>query len=255
MKESGMRATKALSSLAAFAIIASGIAPEAGAAQFQRPAADRVCFYQDINYQGWEQCYREGDEVANLNGRRNSISSIRIFGRARVRVYEDSNFRGNVDEFTSSVPDLGLRIATGSRTWSDRIDSFQIVEDSRYGTFGNARGRGFGRGRADQDSRDGICVYEHADYQGRSECWTGGDISDLSRRWSDIISSVRVYGNATVTLYRDIGFRGERVVIDSDITDLSRLRMQGYGTWNDQASSLQLAADRNNRGRVRGRRQ
>ena len=52
---------------------------------------DQVCVYKDINYQGAEQCYSAGDEIANLGAQSNSISSIRVYGRATVTVYENTN--------------------------------------------------------------------------------------------------------------------------------------------------------------------
>lgn len=213
--------------------------------------ADRVCFYQDINYQGWEQCYGPGDEVANLNGRRNAISSIRMYGRARVTVYEDTNFRGNSDEFASSAPDLGLRLTSGNKSWSDRIESLRISDE--YINRNSNSGRG---DRDEQEIRNGICVYEHTNYQGRSECWsTGEEISDLERLddWGDMISSIRVFGRASAVFYRDIGYRGEELVVDSNMPDLGRFRLPNYGTWNDQISSMEVQTDRNSRGRGLGR--
>src|SRR5262245_50732042 len=78
---------------------------------------DQVCVYQDIQYQGWEQCYIPGDEIANLGSRDNAISSIRVFGRARVTLYENTNFRGRSVEFWSDVYDLGQRSLSGSKSW------------------------------------------------------------------------------------------------------------------------------------------
>jgi len=115
-------------------------------AQIGRDNRDRVCFYQDIQFRGWEQCYQAGDEVTDLRGQKNAISSIRIYGRARVTVYDETEFRGNSTEFTSDVPDLGLRNMSGSRSWSDRIESFRIAN------FGGAF-PGNGRGRNDDDWR------------------------------------------------------------------------------------------------------
>ena len=102
--------------------------------------------------------------------------------------------------------------------------------------------------------RDGICVYERADYQGRSECWNADDeVRDLARvgNWSDKISSIRVFGRTVAVFYRDIDLRGERLRVDHDIPDLAQVSMRGFGTWNDQISSLEVEAVR---GRGRGRR-
>ena len=71
-----------------------GAAPQFGGARERTQGRDRVCVYQDIRYQGWEQCYSVGDEVATLGKRNNNISSVRVFGRARVAVFEDQNFNG-----------------------------------------------------------------------------------------------------------------------------------------------------------------
>ena len=50
-----------------------------------RTRADQVCVYKDINYFGAEQCYRTGEEIGNLEAQKNSISSIRVYGRAVSR--------------------------------------------------------------------------------------------------------------------------------------------------------------------------
>src|SRR5688572_31177014 len=71
--------------------------------------SDRVCLYRDIEYQGPSWCYRPGDELGDLRNRSNEISSIRIFGRARVIVYDQEQFMGVSDEFDMDVPDLRLR--------------------------------------------------------------------------------------------------------------------------------------------------
>ena len=149
---------------------------------------DRVCFYRDVEYQGPSWCYRPGDELADLRNRGNEISSIRIFGRARVIVWDGEEFMGVTDEFDMDVPDLRLRAIEGRRNWNDRIDSFRV-------TAFNRRGRGFGFGRdEDRDNRparDRICVYEDINYGGRSQCWNAEEEErNLSGTgWNDRISS------------------------------------------------------------------
>src|SRR5262245_57251250 len=225
------------------------------AAQAGRDNRDRVCFYQDIHYRGWEQCYQAGDEVTDMRGQRNAVSSIRIYGRARLTVYDETELRGNSTEFNSDVPDLGLRNMSGSRSWSDRIESFRIA-----GNFGSVPVAGRGRNNDDwrddrrDDRRDGICVYENANFRGRSECFgVGEDIRDFARvrGWNDHISSIRVTGDARALVYSDGGFRGQRLVVDRDISDLAVIRLQNGLSWNDQISSLEVQYDR---GRGRGRR-
>jgi hypothetical protein len=195
---------------------------------------DRVCFYRDVQFQGPSWCYQPGDELADLRDRRNEISSIRIVGRARVVVFDEREFLGTTDEFDMDVPDLTLRAMEGRRTWNDRIESFTIA------LVGRGRGRGVGRGggeRDDRTSRDRICVYEGANYQGRSQCWDAGEEeTNLNRTngWNDQISSIRVFGRTSIDLYRDAGFRGQRLRINGDVPDL------GSMNWGDQVSSFQV---------------
>jgi hypothetical protein len=198
-----------------------------------RDDSDRVCFYRDVEYQGPSWCYRPGDELADLRNRGNEISSIRIFGRARVLVYDDEQFLGTSDEFDMDVPDLRLRAMEARRNWNDRIGSFQVVAFNR-------RGRGFGRDRDDRDdnrpARDRICVYEDVNYGGRSQCWNADEEErNLSGTgWNDRISSIRVFGRARIEIYRDADYRGQRLRLDRDQPDL------GGVNWSDQISSFQI---------------
>lgn len=235
-------------------------APQFGNVRDRVQNRDRVCFYQDIRYQGWEQCYNAGDEVATLERRNNAVSSIRIYGRARVTVYEDTQFRGRSAEFTSDVADLGLRNLSGSRSWSDHISSFRISSDAYGGNNGNNGGYG-NNGRDDRDRNNqvsnGICVYDRPDYQGRERCFdAGADVRDLGSvgNWSDRISSIRVFGRSAAILYRDINYNGDSVMIDRDIPDLRQISGGGFRNWDHQVSSLTVERDRNNfpRGRARG---
>jgi hypothetical protein len=245
--------------------LSANAAPQFGARDRGQNQRDRVCVYQDINYQGWEQCYNEGDEVTSLDRRNNAISSIRIYGRAHVTVYEDTQFRGHSAEFDSSVPDLGRRSMQGSKSWSDHIQSIRI--GGSYAGGGRdypaypSGGRDVypnGPDRRNNNARnsDGICVYDRRNFEGREECFdAGAEVSDLARagNWSDRIQSIRVFGRTQAVLYRDIGFRGASVRIDRDMPDLSQLTANGFGTWSRQISSLFVQDDRPGRGRGRAR--
>jgi hypothetical protein len=228
-------------------------APQFGIGRDRAQNQGRVCFYQDIQYQGWEQCYNGGDEVGTLQRRNNAVSSIRITGRIRVTVYDETEFRGRAAEFTTSIADLGLRNLSGSRSWSDHIQSFRISADP------NSRDVRDQNSTNNSQGNDGVCVYERKDYEGREQCWNSGvDLSDLARagNWSDRISSVRIFGRSTVVLYRDIQFRGDRITIDRDTPDLSQVSGNGFSNWDRQVSSLVVQNSRGDfpgRGRARGR--
>jgi hypothetical protein len=201
------------------------------------PEGDRVCFYRDIQFEGPSWCYRPGDELADLRDRGDEFSSVRIFGRARVLVYDLDEFMGASDEFDMDVADLRLRNMEGRRNWNDRIDSFQVVGAGRRrgGSFGGI----FNDNRNDRDNRpprDRICVYEDVNYGGRSQCWnTTEDERNLSGiGWNDRISSIRVFGRARLEVYRDSEYRGGRLRLDRDAPDLAGMN------WSDQISSFRF---------------
>jgi hypothetical protein len=87
-----------------------------------RPSADRICVYEDSNYGGRSQCWNANESQGNLSGTgmNDRISSIRVFGRARLEVYRDANYRGERLRIDRDAPDLG------PMNWGDQISSFQI---------------------------------------------------------------------------------------------------------------------------------
>jgi hypothetical protein len=92
--------------------------------------------------------------------------------------------------------------------------------------------------------QSGVCFYENINFGGRYFCSpVGSTTSSVPSGMNDRISSVRVFGNAAVTLFRDPNFRGDSRVITYDIADL-----RGMG-FNDRLSSYQVEAGR---GFVRG---
>jgi hypothetical protein len=87
--------------------------------------------------------------------------------------------------------------------------------------------------------RAGVCFYEDINFGGRYFCSAAGAAtSDVPSGTNDEISSVRLFGNATLTVFRDPGLRGQSKVIDSDISDLRRM---GF---NDRISSYRVDTGR-----------
>lgn len=101
----------------------------------------------------------------------------------------------------------------------------------------------------------GACFYEDVNFRGNYFCVREGDrLDSLPGRMADEISSVRVLGNAEVTVFRDSGMRGRSARF---INDVRNLKSEG---WNDQISSLDVTSGRDysgyggwGRGRARGR--
>jgi hypothetical protein len=116
-----------------FALLVSVHAAAAqGSGSFPREGA---CFYQDTDYRGRYFCVGAGEQIDTLpSGANDRVSSIRVLGRADVRVYRDTRFRGESRRLDSSVPDLD------DERFDDAISSLRVEE------------RSFGRSRAERYS-------------------------------------------------------------------------------------------------------
>src|SRR5947207_8960852 len=85
--------------------------------------------------------------------------------------------------------------------------------------------------------RSGVCFYEDVNFGGRYFCSSPGSTTPaMPSGMNDRISSVRVFGNSSVTVYRDNDFRGPSKIIGSDVADMRRL---GF---NDRLSSYRVDA-------------
>lgn len=87
-----------------------------------------ACFYRDRDFRGDYFCMRAGEEYSSLPSMRDDISSVRVFGGARVQVFEDSDFRGSTARFGNDLSDLRSRQVRDDRehTWNNRISSIQV---------------------------------------------------------------------------------------------------------------------------------
>jgi hypothetical protein len=133
------------------AVLVTGLADRAEAQRFGRgptPGAG-ACFYEDPDFQGDYFCIRSGDGIDALPRDMNDrISSIRTFGRAEVRVFQDSRFEGRSARF-DDVRNLRRE------GWNDRISSIRV--DSVGGGLGFGRRDDRDRGRDDRDrGRDNV---------------------------------------------------------------------------------------------------
>jgi hypothetical protein len=103
---------------------------------------DGACFYRDSNFRGSYFCIDGDDERPTLpRGVTDEISSVRVFGRAEVRVYKDSRFGGEATSFRSDVRDLT------AEDWNDTISSLEVRRSGGGGNRPPGAGRGQGRGQ------------------------------------------------------------------------------------------------------------
>jgi hypothetical protein len=95
---------------------------------------DGACFYKDANFRGDYFCAEAGDDLSSMpSGANNEVSSIRIFGRVNVRVFEDSRYRGASLRFDSDVRDLQ------GESFNDKISSIEIERLSNRGSSNSGR--------------------------------------------------------------------------------------------------------------------
>ena len=225
----------------------------------------QVCVYENNNFGGWQQCFNPGDEIPDLGSHRGKISSIRVYGGARVTIFADKDFKGAFTDVTSDLSDLAqTRITTSilNVTWNDQIESLRVAGRPSVAVrtpvpppppVRRDDDRDYRDDRRPNGRQDAVCIYDEPNYRGRFQCFDSGDeVANLARNgnWSNRISSIRVYGPTRVTLYKETNFRGERVTINRDVPDLRQVRHEGRVSWNNQVSSLDINGGR---GRAYGR--
>lgn len=94
-----------------------------------QPPQGGACFYKDANFGNQYFCMHPGERWPVLpRGFNDQISSIRIFGDARVRIFNDANFGGAsllIDQDIYNLKQVPL--APGShKNWNDRISAIAV---------------------------------------------------------------------------------------------------------------------------------
>lgn len=98
-----------------------------------RPPGSGACFYQDANFRGGYFCLRAGEQWPSMPaGFNDRISSIRLFGGVRVRIFNDSNFNGESLRLNQNLNNLGhVRLrSVPSKSWNDRISSIAVFREN-----------------------------------------------------------------------------------------------------------------------------
>jgi hypothetical protein len=94
----------------------------------------------------------------------------------------------------------------------------------------------------------GACFFQDTDFRGEYFCVPAGEgVGRVPNEMNDGISSIRLFGRAEVTVFRDDRFNGDSTRFEDDVRDL---RDRG---WNDRISSLrvQIASREGREGRDR----
>lgn len=87
-----------------------------------------------------------------------------------------------------------------------------------------------------KEPSSGACFYKDPDFGGDYFCVRDGESErDMPHGMNDKISSIRMFGNASVTVFQDARFEGRSSRFDYDVPNLKR---EG---WNDLISSFRVA--------------
>jgi hypothetical protein len=94
------------------------------------------------------------------------------------------------------------------------------------------RAQHWGRGST---PKNGVCFYEDAEYRGDYFCVEAGDsVSSMPSGMNDRISSLKIFGRAEVTVFKDVRYEGHSTRFTHDVRNL------GHEGWNDKVSSLEV---------------
>jgi len=185
-----------------------------------------ACFYKDIDFGGEKFCVRPGERVAMVpSGFNDHISSVRIFGRAEVTLYQGRDFQEPSIRLREDVANLQRFQVQPGHSWNDRVSSVEVASMRNPGDW----------------DREGACFFKDENFRGEKFCVEKGDRMDqIPREFSDRISSVRLYGRVTVTVFQDAGFRGPRLDIRNDVENLQSFQVRPGHSWNDRISSVRV---------------
>jgi hypothetical protein len=83
--------------------------------------------------------------------------------------------------------------------------------------------------------RSGVCFYKETNFHGDYFCAGAGEnVNAVPKDMNDKISSIKVFGNAEVILFRDVRFQGRSSRFETDIRNLKEVG------WNDLISSIRV---------------
>lgn len=96
--------------------------------------------------------------------------------------------------------------------------------------------------------RNGACFYRDG-YNSDNFCLeTGQSLSSLPTGFNDQITSIQVFGNAQITLFKNTNFGGDHETFSSNVRDLRAIE---DSRWNDRISSIRIERGSNAAGRGR----
>ncbi len=87
-----------------------------------------VCVYEKPKFEGRYQCWGSNTDISDLSlpNWKERISSIRVFGRARLVGYKETGFRGEQIFIDHDIPDLSDLPMRTAGNWNHEIESLEV---------------------------------------------------------------------------------------------------------------------------------
>jgi hypothetical protein len=130
----------------------------------------------------------------------------------------------------------------GQGIWVDRGCRAQFRVTSYSGDGPGWWNSGGGHHPSNQP-KNGACFFREANFGGDYFCMARGNLYNvLPRGFDENISSIRIYGNVTVTIYNEANFKSYSAMIRRSVPDLRTVQLQGYNNknWNNRLSSVRV---------------
>ncbi|WP_175492665.1 beta/gamma crystallin-related protein [Methylocapsa palsarum] len=183
------------------------------------PNANQVSFYTNADFLGSCVVKEIGDYTNSgaIGLRDNSISAIHVGANVQVVVCKDIGFQGDCILVTADVP-----FVNDSRVGNDQISSAKVQA----------------RGTSEcQPAENQASFFTNADFLGNCVVKNIGDYptSEAIGLPNDSISSVRIGGKAQVEICTDAQFKGDCILLTSDVRFLSGDRVP-----NDSITALKV---------------
>jgi len=93
------------------------------------PPENGACLFEAARYRGASYCLEAGKREALPENMAKRVSSVRVYGRAHLKVFDGAGFDGYDLEIWSSVRDLREIASRGDiyQNWNDRIASVEVL--------------------------------------------------------------------------------------------------------------------------------
>jgi hypothetical protein len=185
-------------------------------------SGDGVYLYEHPNFQG--RCVRltaDANDLRQLNFD-DTTSSIRLVGGYTATLFRDLNGAGTSTNFIADDPNLGDNPIGDNQATSVRVARTQAPPPAPSGNV--------------CDGSEGAYLYEHPNFQGRCLRFATG-VGDLRPfTFDDTVSSVRIVGSWSLTLFADLSGGGTSEVFTRDDPNLADNRIG-----DNRATSLAVA--------------